>query len=544
MKNFYQGVILLKKLISVLMALIIMFSICLSIPTSAIAVRTSLPESGQLDFSKSSIKKGNFKYEFKTIDHVEYCRRVYDDGYSTAYTVGVLFDTLEYAKTATEIKIVEQIDGIPVTEAGIEYCKNSTERLIYDCYNTKISENTEDLGKRYVCYNTYDGNDGATEKQIGANVRKVTIPASIKLIPAECFSNMKKLKKVSLPKSLEKLGQGAFMNCVSLESVIFGGDKVTNIFEKTFQNCTALKTVKFNKNKIESIGNFAFYNCKALKKINLPVSLRSLGGSAFEKSGLEAVTIPENASLPSGFNEDEMGNTFKNCKSLKTVTFLSKNVFIPSGMFWGCDNLSVINLKKAKTVQLSLYDYVTVNAISTKKDVLKINVNNNSVAKNLVGKLSKQGEVCKCKKARIYVEGDLKYNVPAEKHTYKTVNAKKATYFKDGHTAYKYCTKCGYKIGYKKISKLVLDKPQITVTGKKGAIEVKYNAVKNATGFELRYIDSKGNTVNKSYKTLKSMTVTLKNLPAGSCKVYVRAFVISGKQTAFSNWRGRTVTVR
>ncbi len=534
----------MKKFISVVLALILTLSVGLIIPVSAKAAESALPESGTLDFSKSDVKKGTFKYDFKTIDHVEYCRKVYDDGYSTAYTVGVLFDSLEYAKTATEIKIVGQIDGIPVTEAGIEYCKNSTDTLIYDCYNAKISDDTEDLSKRYVCYNAYDGNDGAIEKQIGANVEKITIPDSIALIPAEVFSNMKKVKTVSLPKSLEKLGQSVFMNCTALESVTFKGSSVTEIPLNTFKNCKALKTVRFNKNKIESIGNFAFYNCKALKKINLPAPLRSLGGSAFEKSGLELVMIPQNASLASNFNEDEMGNTFKNCKSLKTVTFLGKNVFIPSGMFWGCDNLKEINLKKAKTVRFSNYDYITVNALSTKKDVLKINAANNSVAKELAQKLNKQGKISKCKKIRIYVGDDLRYNIPTEKHTYKTVKAKKATYFKDGHTAYKYCTTCGYKNGYKKIPKLVLNKPQITVNGGKGTIKVKYNAVKNATGFQLRYVDRKGNVTNKNFKTTKSMTVTLKKLSKGNYKVYVRAFVTGGKQTAFSKWSGAAVKVK
>lgn len=534
----------MKKFISVLMIVTVMLCACLPVAASAKAEKASLPESGQLDFSRSRMKEGSFKYEFRTIDHVEYCRKVYDDGYSTAYTVGVLFDTLEYAMTATEIKIVGQIDGIPVTEAGIELCKSDDDSPEYDCYNTKISDNVESIEKRYVCYNAYDGNNGATERKIGANVEKVTIPDSIKSIPAEAFSNMKKLKKLSLPKNLEKLGQGALMNCEALESVVFKGDKVTHILENTFKNCKALKTVRFNNSKIESIGKAAFYNCKALKRISLPASLESLGGSAFEKSGLEAVTIPKNASLPSNFDEDEMGSTFKNCKSLKTVTFLGKNVFIPSGMFWKCDSLKEINLKNAKKVSFSNYDYITVNAISTKKDVLKINAKNKSVAKELSGKLSKQGKISKCKKIRIYVGDDLKYNIPMEKHIYKAVKAKKATYFKDGHTAYKYCTKCGYKIGYKRIPKLVLNRPQITVTGKKSAVKVKYNPVKGATGFQLKYINSKGTTVIKSFKTLKAMTVTLKKLPAGSGKVCVRAFVVNGKQSAFSKWRVKTVTVR
>ena len=173
----------MKRLISAVLALVLMFSVCLAVPVSAKSTKTTLPPSGQLDFSKSDIKKGKFKYNFKTIDHVEYCRKVYEDGYSTAYTVGVLFDSLETAKTATEINIVDQIDGIPVTEVGIEYLAHCIEVLEYDCYNVKINEDAEYPDERYFSY--LYGEE--LEKQIGANVKKVTIPDSIKSIAAESF---------------------------------------------------------------------------------------------------------------------------------------------------------------------------------------------------------------------------------------------------------------------------------------------------------------------------------------------------------------------
>ena len=85
--------------------------------------------------------------------------------------------------------------------------------------------------------------------------------------------------------------------------------------------------------------------------------------------------------------------------------------------------------------------------------------------------------------------------------------------------------------------------PQIDVTPGKGCIKVKYNAVKNATGFQLR-INGNRNDVKKIYKTEKSMTVTLKNLPAGKYKVYLRVFKINGKQVTYSRCNGKTVTVK
>ena len=533
----------MKRTVSFLLSLIIALSVCFSVPATATAAKTVLPESGHLDFSKSDIKKGNFKYEFKTIDHVEYCRKVYEDGYSTAYTVGVLFDSLEYAKTATEINIVDEIDGIPVTEAGIEYLAHFVWENWHSNYSYLINaDETEMLEKRYYCYS----DSKIKDERIGANVEKITIPDSIKLIPAEFFSNMKKLTNVSLPKSLEKLGERAFLNCTSLTTVVFNGNGVTEILEKTFKNCEALKIISnFANNKIKHIGEFAFSNCRSLKKINLPSSLTSIGVHAFECSGLESVTIPKNVTeyeYSAYYYSYYEGGTFAYCKSLKSVTYLGENVSIPKGAFWGCNDLSVINLKNAKSVKIT----DSIQSFSTKKNVLRINAKNKTVAKSIAN----QTEITHCqsfadKKIKIYVDNKLQYNIRTKKgHRYKTVEERKATYFRPGNTTYKYCTVCDEATGYEFIPMLVLEKPKITVTAGKGTIKVKYNAVKDANGFQLRYVNSKGKTVTKDYKTAKSMTVTLKKLPAGECKVYVRASRTVGNRTAYSGWRGRTVTVK
>ena len=403
-------------------------------------LKSSCPDSGKVvfaAFADAGITKHteNAINNAKTIDHVEYCRKVYADGYSTAYTVGVLFDSLEYAKTATEIKIVDQIDGIPVTEAGIEFCKQDFEMPRYDCYNTKISEDTENLEKRYIAYDSYTNSNEdivKIEKQIGAKVEKVTIPDSIKTIPAECFAFMKNIKTVSLPKNLEKLGQCAFMNCTALESVVFKGDKVTEIPWKAFQNCKALATVKFNKNKIEKIDAYAFNNCKSLKKINLPSSLLSIAGCAFEKSGLETITIPKNVYTPRYYFDDYLGYTFRDCKSLKKVTYTGKDVFIGGGEFDGCDNLQEINLKKAKYV-IALY-----GVVSTKKEgVLKINTENKAVAYYIADALRTRNtdysdKKLECKKIKIYVGEQLVYNIPKEKYSGKLPNLSASATLKTG----------------------------------------------------------------------------------------------------------------
>ena len=54
------------------------------------------------------------------------------------------------------------------------------------------------------------------------------------------------------------------------------------------------------------------------------------------------------------------------------------------------------------------------------------------------------------------------------KSHHNNVKAKKATYFSDGHPAYKRCKVCGEKIGYYRIRKLTLDRPWLKVAGGKG----------------------------------------------------------------------------
>ena len=96
-----------------------------------------------------------------------------------------------------------------------------------------------------------------------------------------------KLKSVTIPESVTKIGKRAFSKCKSLTSV--------NI-----------------PNSVTEIGNEAFSGCKALTSINIPNSVTEIGDYAFSGSGLTSITIPESVT--------EIGNRpFAGCESLKEI---------------------------------------------------------------------------------------------------------------------------------------------------------------------------------------------------------------------------------
>jgi len=86
----------------------------------------------------------------------------------------------------------------------------------------------------------------------------------IRRIADEAFAGCDNLHEISLPESLEEIGEEAFRSCGVREAVI--PDGVTDIRDRTFYNCTRLRTVTLPR-RLLSIGTKTFYNCKALKTV-------------------------------------------------------------------------------------------------------------------------------------------------------------------------------------------------------------------------------------------------------------------------------------
>lgn len=144
------------------------------------------------------------------------------------------------------------------------------------------------------------------------NIESVVISGAVD-VPRDMFGKCTELKKVTLKNGVRSIGEDAFRDCSSLESVIF---------ENTV---------------LEKISDGAFWGCSALSSIALPNSVTEIERNAFFETGLRNIQLPEKLTLIGG-------GAFCNCKNLKQVQLPPQLKELGEGAFFNCENLAQIQL--------------------------------------------------------------------------------------------------------------------------------------------------------------------------------------------------------
>lgn len=125
------------------------------------------------------------------------------------------------------------------------------------------------------------------------------------------------------------------------------GNSVEQIADNAFMECANLETVTLP-TSLNKIGNFAFFNCKKLKEINLE-RVQTIGSSAFqncESLGLEKKIILSNELMRV---EDW---TFSGCKNLKHVELGDNLTYIGHQAFALCDSLEEIDILTLQKIEM------------------------------------------------------------------------------------------------------------------------------------------------------------------------------------------------
>ncbi len=176
-------------------------------------------------------------------------------------------------------KVIPQNTSTIYSDQSFEYYINENGEAVLTKYtgtNTyiKIPEYVGFVGINYGIV-TEVGNGTFTDTA----VTRVDLPDTVKRIGNKAFYNCKTLETVNIPDSVEKIGNYAFFGCKALQSITLP-DTLKGIGLATFYNCTSLKSLNWPEN-IKQIPAMAFYNCRSLEDFSVFKNVEIIAGRAF-----------------------------------------------------------------------------------------------------------------------------------------------------------------------------------------------------------------------------------------------------------------------
>lgn len=272
------------------------------------------------------------------------CTITLQDGNGNTWTIEYneftnLFDMNATATVTKGENGTGVVDGFPGEDRNVDYSKPRTD----------ITELT--IGAGITAYNKLStGSDipnlekltiGKDLVTIGnrafefTDITTITLPDSVETIGEGAFSYCDKLTSVNIPDNVTTIGNGAFQD-TAITSVSIPGS-VKNIGQYAFENCTSLATLELGSG-IQTIDVWAFRDCTSLTSVSIPDSVKTIGNSAFQGcTSLTSVSIPGSVKT--------IGNlAFYSCTSLETLSLGSGVETIGNSAFQGCNQLTDFTL--------------------------------------------------------------------------------------------------------------------------------------------------------------------------------------------------------
>ena len=291
-------------------------------------------------------------------------------------------ELVEEEVLSTKVTDEDRAEGVR-DEFGVLYSKDG-KRLLEG--NVELKEYTVRKGTRVICDCAFE-DYGDFYSFRCSTLTSLTLPSSLQSIGDSAFEDCNSLISLTLPSSLQSIGGGAFTGCTSLRSVIcnkfykvigqmllsadgtqviaYWGENsevtipegVQSIGNSAFCDCSSLTSLTLP-SSLQSIGNSVFYGCESLTSLTLPSSLQSIGEGAFYYcSSLTSLTLP--SSLQS------IGDcAFDYCSSLRSLTLPSSLQSIGKEAFYGCKSLSSLTLPSSlQSIGNDAFEYC--NSLST-----------------------------------------------------------------------------------------------------------------------------------------------------------------------------------
>lgn len=158
---------------------------------------------------------------------------------------------------------------------------------------------------------------------------------------------------VTIPNTVLTIGNYAFSFCSSLTNIILP-DSVISIGEEAFYDCISLTSATIP-NSVTIIGSLAFCNCTSLTSVIIPDSVTYIGSYAFDScTRLTSVTI--------GNSVTDIGDyAFYGCISLKNVYITNGVEYLNEGAFKNCPSLESITFPESVISAILPFDDRCVN---------------------------------------------------------------------------------------------------------------------------------------------------------------------------------------
>ncbi len=130
----------------------------------------------------------------------------------------------------------------------------------------------------------------------------------------KCFKECDGIVNISLPATIDSIGENAFYYCTALTSIVIP-NSVKAIGEAAFYYCAALQSVTLS-DSLRCIGSSVFNSCWRLTSISIPSSVDSICDAAFGGTGISSITIPSSVKFIGG-------SAFRNTYNLASISLPS-----------------------------------------------------------------------------------------------------------------------------------------------------------------------------------------------------------------------------
>ena len=188
----------------------------------------------------------------------------------------------------------------------------------------------------------------------GSKLKSITLPPTLTKIGNSWLSGCAQLESISIPATVTAIGNGALSGCSSLTE-LYVSNKIQSIGTSAFSGCTSLVKVHLP-DGLTRIEGWTFDGCSSLSEVNIPDGLNYIGMCAFRDCGsLPVFQIPQGVTTIDQYaflgcrtpkelvipdKVEYVGwDAFKDCSGLEDVTIGRSVTTLAGGAFSGCDNI-------------------------------------------------------------------------------------------------------------------------------------------------------------------------------------------------------------